>query len=76
MDYEKDIFAVFAYEFEPSQKFKSSAKRIPLLFHYYLLLAKKRQEVLVKSEKVKTTKSNVVLRKVTGCVFSLVEIVL
>ena len=35
--YEKDIFAVFAYEFELSHKFKSPAKRIPLLLHYSLL---------------------------------------
>ena len=38
MGYKKDIFRNFAYEFELSKKFKSSAKRIPLLLHYSLLL--------------------------------------
>ena len=35
---QKNIFSVFVYEFEFSHKVKSSAKRIPLLLHYSLLL--------------------------------------
>ncbi len=55
MCYEKDIFAFYNKVSNPSKinAFQPSGEKLHQHFftiHYYLLLAKKRQEVLVKSE--------------------------